>query len=120
MDVLLRERDFDAGFSELPVHREVELGLRLDEVFDTPDMRPQGESECAVPEGIEGDERFRIFQYPFVFTGHFKQQLSRQLGIRPVGDPDGDIDPQDAVAERPVDELPGDEFLVRDNEARGC
>ena len=116
MDVGLREGDLYFGFPEGVVDLVVEFVFYQNEVFDAGYVGAEEEAEGAVAEGFENDVGGRFFDYFRVGMGDVEEGGAGFFRIGAVGDADGDLEAEDAVAECPVDELAGDEFFVGDNE----
>ena len=58
----------------------------------------------------------RVFEYPRVFLSSLEQQAFHQVQVRAVVHTQFEGDAGDGVGQGPVDQLPGDKGLVRDDD----
>ena len=116
VDVDLAEGDVDAGCRELAVDDPVDLIDGHVAVGQLVDVDAQFVVQRALAEIEEVDDRRRVLEYPRVVAGSLQQQLAHQLEVGAVGHAELDGDAGDGVRQRPVDQLAGDEGLVRDDD----
>ena len=72
--------------------------------------------ERALAEVEEVDDGRRLLEHPRVFLRGLQQQLAHQVEVRTITDTHLEGDAGDRVGQRPVDQLTGDEGLVRNDD----
>ena len=116
VDLHLPERDVDVLLLELAVDEAVDLVEHRVAVAEVAHVHAQFVVEGAFAEVQEVHVRFGFLEHPRVFPGGLEQQFLHQVQVRAVIDAELEGHPGDGVGQRPVDQLPGNERLVRDDD----
>src|SRR6059058_45626 len=116
MQVALWERDFNSGFTQLLLHREIEIApitARSIAHLAAPD--DQLKINGIFAEFLQENAGRRIFQSVRVFAGGGEQRLADFVHVAAVGYPHRQAKPHPRIAVGPVRHRRVDEFRVRDN-----
>ncbi len=112
----MAEGDGDAVFAEFRVEAPVDLVDHRVAVGQVAHVQAQFVFQAAVAEVEEEYLRLRVLEHPRVFPGGLEQQRAHLLQVGAEFHADADGHPGHGVAQRPVEQLVGDEGLVRDDD----
>ncbi len=117
IEVVLRERDFDALALERVPQRQQHLAAHIGEAVDRiADPETQDEVERGIAECFEVANGMRRRQDARHGFDRFQRQRDHLVRVGGIGDAELDIEPHLVVGIGPVDHALGDEVLVWDQE----